>query len=102
YTIDKLSGDIAALMQDLGAERAHIVGHDWGGAVAWHMGAHHSEKVDRLVVVNSPHPAAFARELKKPGQLFRSWYALFFQLPLLPEAAIRLTLRRNLRSTAVQ
>lgn len=64
------------------------------------MGTHHSEKVDKLVVLNSPHPGAFARELRKPGQFFRSWYAFFFQLPLLPEAAIRLTLRRNLRGTA--
>lgn len=100
YTLDKLGADVAALVGALGEEKAHIVGHDWGGSVAWQVGAHHPERVDRLVVLNSPHPGALARELKTPGQLLRSWYVFFFQLPLLPEAVLRLIIRRGMSSTA--
>jgi pimeloyl-ACP methyl ester carboxylesterase len=100
YSLEEVSGDVAALIESLGSERAYVVGHDWGGSVAWHMGAHHADKVEKLVVINSPHPAALARELKTRAQLLRSWYFFFFQLPLLPEAAIRLTIRTNMRATA--
>jgi pimeloyl-ACP methyl ester carboxylesterase len=64
------------------------------------MGMQHSHLVDKLVVVNSPHPASFERELKKGRQLLRSWYIFFFQLPLLPEASMRSTLRRSLPNSA--
>jgi pimeloyl-ACP methyl ester carboxylesterase len=100
YTIENLTQDIASLIETLGEERAHIVGHDWGGGVAWGLGMQHSHRVDRLAVLNSPHPAAFERELKKGRQLLRSWYIFFFQLPLLPEASMRLTLRRSLPNSA--
>ena len=100
YSVEEVSGDITALIESLGSEKAHVVGHDWGGGVAWHMGAHHADRVDRLVVMNSPHFAAFSRELKTRAQLLKSWYIFFFQLPLLPEAAIRLTIRNTMRATA--
>lgn len=100
YTLDKVGADIAALVEALGETNAHIVGHDWGGSVAWHMGIYHPERVDRLVVVNAPHPGAYARELRTPGQLLRSWYVFFFQLPLLSEAVLRLTVRRSMSNTA--
>ncbi len=89
YTIDTLADDIAALIKHAGERRAHIIGHDWGGAVAWHLAMRHREMVDRLVILNSPHPRAFARALRTPAQLWRSRYMLFFQLPRLPEAMIR-------------
>lgn len=88
YTIDTLADDIAALIQHSGERRAHIIGHDWGGAVAWHLAMRHRELVDRLVILNAPHPRAFARELRKPRQLWRSRYMLLFQLPRLAEALI--------------
>lgn len=100
YTLDKVAEDIASLIEALGEERAHIVGHDWGGEVAWHMGMYRPERVDRLVVINAPHPAAFQREARRPEQLLRSSYTLFFQLPVVSEAAIRLLLRLGLRATA--
>ena len=92
YTAEKVSQDIAAVIVTLGETRAHVVGHDWGGSIAWHLGIHQPERVDRLVVINAPHPAALVREFRRGPQLLLSWYALLFQLPLFPEALIRLTL----------
>jgi pimeloyl-ACP methyl ester carboxylesterase len=62
-----------------------VVGHDWGGAIAYHLAARHPEVVDRLVVINCPHPAVLARRMWKPSQLARLSYMLFFQIPWLPE-----------------
>lgn len=100
YSIEKLGQDVALLIEALGEERANVVGHDWGGVVAWHVGMHHGDHVERLAVINAPHPVAFQRELRKLRQLARSYYAFLFQLPLLPEAAMRLLLRRSLAGTA--
>jgi pimeloyl-ACP methyl ester carboxylesterase len=88
YTVDVLADDVAALVRRLGTSAA-VVGHDWGGVIAWRVAASHASLVDRLVVLNAPHPAAYARELRTPAQLARSSYALFFQLPWLPELALR-------------
>lgn len=88
YRMEALTADVAALIRHTGARTAHIVGHDWGGAVAWAMPVHHPEVVERLAVLNGPHPGAFYRELKTLDQLARSWYILFFQLPWLPELAL--------------
>jgi pimeloyl-ACP methyl ester carboxylesterase len=89
YGIDTLADDVAGLIHHAGERRAHIIGHDWGGAVAWHFAMRHRELIDRLVVVNSPHPRALARELRKPRQIWRSLYMALFQLPRVPEALIR-------------
>ena len=89
YRIQEVVGDVAALIRHLGAERAHVAGHDWGGVVAWWTAMLHPGLVDRLVIANAPHPRVFARELRTPKQLRKSWYAYFFQLPALPEAVFR-------------
>lgn len=81
--------DVAALIRHLGAERAHVAGHDWGGVIAWRLAIRRPEVVERLVILNAPHPAVFAREMRHPRQFLRSWYAEFFQLPWVPEAAFR-------------
>jgi epoxide hydrolase 4 len=91
YALPRLVADAVGLLDALGARQAAVVGHDWGGAVAWALAARHPERVRRLVVVNAPHPARFRQLLRTRDQLVRSWYALFFQLPFLPE----LLLRRN-------
>jgi pimeloyl-ACP methyl ester carboxylesterase len=99
YSANLVAQDIVSLVEALGEERAHIVGHDWGGGIAWHIGVNYPERVDRLVVINAPHPVAYWREVLKGEQLLRSYYIFLFQLPVLPEAILRLTLRRNLSSS---
>jgi pimeloyl-ACP methyl ester carboxylesterase len=89
YRVDRLAHDVEALVRHLGATSAVVAGHDWGGAVAWQLARRRPDLLERLVILNAPHPAAYRRELRSPGQLLRSWYVLFFQLPGLPEAAIR-------------
>jgi pimeloyl-ACP methyl ester carboxylesterase len=89
YAIEELVGDVVGLVHEYGhagpdGSQAHVVAHDWGGAIAWALGMFHPEVIDRLVVMNAPHPAAFAREFDLE-QLRKSWYILFFQLPWLPE-----------------
>jgi epoxide hydrolase 4 len=89
YRIEVLARDVARLIEALGVERAHVVGHDWGGAVAWSFAMWHPERLDRLGILDAPHPAQFSRALKRPRQFLRSSYSLFFQLPWLPEAVLR-------------
>jgi pimeloyl-ACP methyl ester carboxylesterase len=66
-----------------------LVGHDWGGAIAWCFAYAHPEMLERLIVLNIPHPAKFAEGLRTPQQLLRSSYAFFFQLPRLPEMLLQ-------------
>jgi pimeloyl-ACP methyl ester carboxylesterase len=86
YLPAKLAGDIAALIKTLTSEPVTIVGHDWGGAVAWTLAQHYGPVVERLIILNMPHPLVMQKNLKSnPGQMVKSWYAGFFQLPALPE-----------------
>ncbi|HEU4973816.1 MAG TPA: alpha/beta hydrolase [Baekduia sp.] len=97
YRIETLAGDIAALIAALGEERAHVVGHDWGAAVAWMTATLHPERVDRLAALNVPHPARMFEGLRTPQQLAKSWYMFFFQLPWLPETLFTRGGRRALQ-----
>jgi pimeloyl-ACP methyl ester carboxylesterase len=99
YRTSRLAADVRAAIVSLGAERAHVVGHDWGGAVAWHLAARHPEAVDRLAVLNAPHPGRFAELVRTPGQALRSWYIAAFQVPLVPELALGARGRRLLLGT---
>lgn len=86
YDAATLAQDVEAIGHAFGAERAHVVGHDWGGAVAWYVGALQPAFVQSLVVMNAPHPAAFAQYARRtPGQMLKSSYMFFFQIPALPE-----------------
>lgn len=85
YAVPRLVGDVLALADQAGAGRFHVVGHDWGGVVAWALGSGHGGRLASLTSLTTPHPAAFARSLVTSPQLLRSWYMLFYQLPLLPE-----------------
>ncbi|MBW4553793.1 MAG: alpha/beta hydrolase [Aphanocapsa sp. GSE-SYN-MK-11-07L] len=85
YNMDELLLDIEGVIQGLGYQRCVLVGHDWGGAIAWCFAYAHPEMVEKLVVMNIPHPAKFQAGLRTLEQLQRSWYIFFFQLPWLPE-----------------
>src|SRR5215203_1684309 len=106
YMLDTLCDDVLALIHHAGEERATVVGHDWGGAVAWNVPMRHPRAVERLIVLNAPHPGAFLRELRTPAQIAKSWYMFFFQLPWLPELSLRAggfaTLQRTLRTDPVR
>ena len=89
YNMGKLTADVAALIRHLGESEADIVGHDWGGGVAWAFAMAYPAMTRRLIVLNCPHPAAMARGLRTARQLLRSWYIFYFQIPYLPEAGFR-------------
>lgn len=88
YRVENLARDVAELIKALGREKADVVGHDWGGHVAWHFAMWHPEKLRRLALCNMPHPQRMARGLRTARQLRKSWYIFFFQLPFLPERFI--------------
>jgi epoxide hydrolase 4 len=96
-----LAREVADLIVALGAGSAAVAGHDWGGGLAWLLAMHHPERVERLVVLNAPHPIRFLKGLGSPRQLRRSWYMLAFQAPWLPERLLAArdfqALRRALR-----
>jgi len=105
YRIEKLVDDVVGLIEALGRKRAAVVGHDWGGAVAWATALIRPDVVERLCVMNCPHPAKFFAHVRSNlRQIMRSWYMAFFQLPLIPDALLRMSgaalVARMIRSTA--
>lgn len=86
YNIDLLRDDIIGLIEHQNRKKTTIVGHDWGGAVAWHLGSTRPEYVDKLILINIPNPALMPKVIKNyPVQALLSSYILFFQMPFLPE-----------------
>jgi pimeloyl-ACP methyl ester carboxylesterase len=85
YRISVLGDDVLALADQAGADRFHVVGHDWGAAVAWHLASEAPDRVASLTAVSVPHPRAMLRALTHSTQALHSWYMLAFQLPGLPE-----------------
>ncbi|MEE6506051.1 hypothetical protein FKM82_007483 [Ascaphus truei] len=86
YKMETLLGDVRDLIQGLGYSRCVLVGHDWGGTLAWTFAVRHRHMVTRLIIMNAPHPSAFQDYvLSHPSQLFSSRYVFLFQLPILPE-----------------
>ncbi len=82
YEIPHLVEDVRALARHLGHERFVLVGHDWGGAVAWATALYHPECIKKLVIINAPHPGIFERELRSnPAQQQASQYMLMFRSP---------------------
>jgi pimeloyl-ACP methyl ester carboxylesterase len=97
YDTDTLQADVLGLISHLGQARAHIVAHDWGGAVAWLLAMQHPEAVRTLTVCNIPHPAVFQKKLwRSPRQLLRSWYVFLFQMPFLPQRIMAFNSYRTL------
>lgn len=88
YRVELLARDVERLIEACGARSAAVVGHDWGAMVAWMAAMLHPERVERLGILNVPHPERFARGLLRPPQLLRSSYMFFFQVPRLPEKVL--------------
>jgi epoxide hydrolase 4 len=89
YRLSVLVEDIKGVIEALGYERCILVGHDWGGAIAWAFAQAYPERLDRLIVLNMPHPAKFSQGLRTLPQISRSWYIFLFQLPFIPEWILR-------------
>jgi epoxide hydrolase 4 len=89
YAISHLVSDVVGLMDALQLEQVFLAGHDWGAAVAWETAIRYPERVQKLAILNVPHPDVMQRFLRSSlKQLFKSWYIFFFQLPWLPEAML--------------
>ncbi len=85
YHIDRLVDDVAGLIDAAGAKETLLVAHDWGAIIAWQVAMRNVKPLERLVIMNVPHPACFVRQLRTWDQWKRSWYMLALQLPFLPE-----------------
>jgi pimeloyl-ACP methyl ester carboxylesterase len=90
YGVDLLAEDISGLIGELGGDSARLVGHDWGGSIAWTVAMNHPEVVERLAILNAAHPRKLSEGLKHPSQLAKSWYFFFFATPGLPEDVVPL------------
>jgi len=88
YAMRHLVGDVMALADSVGAERFHLVGHDWGGAVAWSAAAWHPERLRTVTSLATPHAKALMKSMLSSTQALQSWYMAFYQLPWLPELSI--------------
>lgn len=91
YNQPVIADDVAGLIEATGREKLFLVGHDWGASVAWWTAMKYPEKVEKLVILNVPHPIVSAQTIGKDWQQTRkSWYIYFFQIPWLPEAFSRM------------
>jgi len=97
YALPNLVGDLVGLIQALGHESAHVVGHDWGGSIAWVTAARAPERVRSLTILNSPHPVASAEARQIPEQQQKSWYMLLFQFAGIAEEWLSANDFANLR-----
>jgi pimeloyl-ACP methyl ester carboxylesterase len=88
YRLGILTDDMLALADAHGFERFHVVGHDWGGAVAWSLAARYPDRVASLTSLSTPHPAAYGRALCTSPQAIRSLYFPLLALPYVPERVL--------------
>lgn len=82
YHIEKLVADVIGLIDEAGASRCALVGHDWGGVIAWQVAIRHPERIEKLTIMNAPHPIVFSEKLWTWAQFKKSFYVLQFQLPI--------------------
>jgi pimeloyl-ACP methyl ester carboxylesterase len=102
YDLDHLVSDALAVLDAVGCRRAHVVGHDWGGAVSWELASRHAERLTSATILSTPHPAALAEAvLRSPVQAVKSWYTVAFQVPLLPELFLSRSLSLVLRASGL-
>lgn len=101
YRMEELANDVLALVDATSQPSVHLVGHDWGGALAWLVAGNHPHRVRSLTVLSTPHPAALRRALFSSDQVARSWYMAAFQLPFLPEHVLAPSLPSLLRASGL-
>jgi pimeloyl-ACP methyl ester carboxylesterase len=89
YRMTRLVDDVLAVADAAGVARFHVVGHDWGGAVAWALASWRPDRVRTLTSLATPHPKAMVRSMVLSDQALRSWYMAAMQIPMLPELAVR-------------
>ncbi|MCL5952638.1 MAG: alpha/beta hydrolase [Chloroflexi bacterium] len=90
YNLDQLAADVIGLIDAAGRTTAFLVGHDWGAAVAWYVAAQFPERLNKLVILNVPHPSVMLKTVRtRPKQMLKSWYIVFFQIPRAPELLAR-------------
>lgn len=95
YEQGEVAKDVVELVKHLGFAKAVIVGHDWGGAIAWNVALTYPEIVEKFVVMNCPHPGIFIKNLKSnPFQLLKSMYMFAFKIPMVPELLMGLNLKK--------
>jgi len=98
YVVDRLMEDVAALIDASGARQVVLIGHDWGGIIAWTFATYRVRQLERLVIMNVPHPALLLANLRRNWrQILRSWYMFFCQLPRVPEWYLTLNDARAIR-----
>jgi pimeloyl-ACP methyl ester carboxylesterase len=102
YTLPRLAGDVLALADAAGLHRFHLVGHDWGAALAWYLAGHHPERTISLTALSVPHPEAFLRAMPRSSQAFRSWYMAAYQVPVVPELLFSRRGRDKLRTSLMR
>jgi pimeloyl-ACP methyl ester carboxylesterase len=105
YHLDELGDDVIGLIHHCGRSKAAVIGHDWGGAIAWHIGFNHPQYLSKLGSFQTPPPTIWKRNMSL-RQLAASWYMFFFQLPYLPELLLAANdfalLRRALKETTAE
>ncbi|GAG97208.1 unnamed protein product [marine sediment metagenome] len=90
YRMDTLVEDILGLADTLGYDQFYLAGHDFGAMVSWNLAVQHPERLKRLAIANVPYPAVMRNYMRTHlSQMLKSWYAVFFQLPGLPERLVK-------------
>lgn len=102
YKVETLAKDILGLFDHFGIQKARLVGHDWGGVVSWHIALHYPDRLEKLAILNAPHPDVMTRfMLENAEQRTKSWYVFFFQIPFFVEWILRKDNYRDLVRTIV-
>ena len=101
YALHEISADVVALLDAAGVQRAHLVGHDWGGAVVWDAAERYPDRFGSAVPISTPHPAALGYAFTHSLQALRSWYMALFQVPVLAEVAVAPGLERSLQASGL-
>jgi len=101
YRPSELIADVVGLLDAAGLDRVHLVGHDWGGAVAWGVAGRYPQRTRSVTVLSTPHPRAWAESMVRSNQALRSWYMALFQLPWLPELLLSSRLATTLSDSGL-